>query len=355
MEKICIFNGDMSRSGGTERCTANLANELIKRNYEVQILDYNNLHDECFYQLDKRIELYHLRGTGVLNGIMRMFSYCKREKITVMINVECALGIYTVPVCKALGIKNIIWEHGNFYQKQFKRIDLVRKFEIWLSDYYITLTERDKKNFQEHFSGHCKLECIYNSISIPKDLPIYDQSSRIILSVGVVRKIKGFDILVEVAAKVFKKHPDWQWHIYGKVDDASPYVKALRQKIEKLELEDRLLLKGITTDISSCYKMASMCVMTSRMEGLPMTLLEAKSYKLPIVSFDIMTGPSEIIDDSLNGYLIEPYDTEKMADKINQLIEDRELRKQFSDYAYTGIEKFDLEKIMDKWLNIIGG
>ena len=51
------------------------------------------------------------------------------------------------------------------------------------------------------------------------------------------------------------------------------------------------------------YKKSAIYVLTSLMEGLPMVLLEAKAYRLPIVSFDIETGPDEIVDDGVNGYL----------------------------------------------------
>lgn len=84
-----------------------------------------------------------------------------------------------------------------------------------------------------------------------------------------------------------------------------------------------------------------------------MVLLEAKAYRLPIVSFDIETGPDEIVDDGVNGYLIEPYNVEEMADRICELIEKPELRKQFSDNAYIGIEKFDKNKIAEKWISVL--
>ena len=58
-----------------------------------------------------------------------------------------------------------------------------------------------------------------------------------------------------------------------------------------------------------------MFVMTSQMEGLPMVLLEAKSWGLPLVSFDIMTGPSDIIQDGINGYLIEEGNIDEMAER----------------------------------------
>lgn len=93
--------------------------------------------------------------------------------------------------------------------------------------------------------------------------------------------------------------------------------------------------------------------MTSRYEGLPMVLLEAKANKLPIVSFDIDSGPSDIIRNNLDGYLIEPFDVEEMANKVNFLIESPEKRKIFSANSDVNLEKFSKKNIMNKWLNLI--
>ena len=94
-------------------------------------------------------------------------------------------------------------------------------------------------------------------------------------------------------------------------------------------------------------------VMTSRHEGLPMVLLEAKAKKLPLVSFDIETGPSEIIRDNVDGFLVSPFDINAMSEKICKLIENPELRQRFSDNAYGNIDKFKKETIVAKWINLI--
>ena len=101
------------------------------------------------------------------------------------------------------------------------------------------------------------------------------------------------------------------------------------------------------------YKNAAIYVMTSLQEGLPMVLLEAKSNTLPLISFDIQTGPGEIICDGVNGYLIPAYDIKAMAEKICELIEDEKKRLKFSTNAQLDIEKFSKEVIIKKWEDVI--
>ena len=351
-KNICIFLASLSWSGGTTKCAVTLANALVQNNdFNIFIIDIANPNKETFFQLSKDVFVKHLNCKNLLQTNIEIYHFLKNNNITAMICVEAMLGIYSIFPCKILKVKNIIWEHGNFYQKQCKTIDIVRKLEIKLCDFYITLTKKDKKNFQEHFKGKCHIDYIYNPLITPNQIPTYNASSKKILSVGVIREIKGFDMLVDVAKKVFEKHPDWSWEIYG--ENTTDYALKIQEKIKFYNLDKQLFLKGLTHNINSEYSKSSFVVMTSRMEGLPMVLLEAKAHKLPIVSFDIQTGPSDIVRDNQNGFLIEPYNIEKMAEKINLLIENDDLRKQFSDNAILDSEKFTPERIIEQWTQLL--
>lgn len=105
--------------------------------------------------------------------------------------------------------------------------------------------------------------------------------------------------------------------------------------------------------MDAVYKDAAIYVMTSLMEGLPMVLLEAKAHKVPIISFDIETGPDEIVRDGVNGYLVKPYSEKEMAERILNLIENRDIRHRFSDDSILGISEFDITNVVDKWIRVL--
>jgi glycosyltransferase involved in cell wall biosynthesis len=88
-----------------------------------------------------------------------------------------------------------------------------------------------------------------------------------------------------------------------------------------------------------------MLVLTSYREGMPLVLLEAKANKLPCISFDVITGPNEIILDKVNGVLIKPDETDAMARAINELINNEALRCSYSEHAYDNIQMFSEETI----------
>ena len=82
-------------------------------------------------------------------------------------------------------------------------------------------------------------------------------------------------------------------------------------------------------------------------------LLEAQEARLPIVSFDCPTGPSEIVEDNENGFLVPTYNIEEMTQKILKLMEEKETRKRFSDKTQKNIENFSKRNIIKKWKDII--
>ena len=85
-----------------------------------------------------------------------------------------------------------------------------------------------------------------------------------------------------------------------------------------------------------------------------MALLEAKCYGIPMVSFDCLTGPSDIITNDVNGYLIEQDNIAEISKSINKLVNDRELRMKFSYNAKVNINKFSLDSVMEKWISVLG-
>ena len=80
-----------------------------------------------------------------------------------------------------------------------------------------------------------------------------------------------------------------------------------------------------------------------------MFLLEATAFSLPCVSFDVVTGPNEIIADGQSGFLVKPFDTHRYALKIQQLMASQELRESFSQRQETVKEQFSMQKIAPLW------
>ena len=84
-----------------------------------------------------------------------------------------------------------------------------------------------------------------------------------------------------------------------------------------------------------------------------MTLIEAQSFGLPIISYDIKTGPKDIVNDEEDGYLIENDNKEKFVNRFLELSQDREKIQIFSQKAYENSKRFKLDSIIEKWVKIL--
>ena len=105
-----------------------------------------------------------------------------------------------------------------------------------------------------------------------------------------------------------------------------------------------------TKNITALYENSSIYVMSSRFEGLPMVLIEAQSYSLPIVSFDCPEGPASIIHNNEDGYLVKLFDINMLAEKICYLIENKSERIRLGSNSFTNSKQFSTDSVREKWL-----
>ena len=216
------------------------------------------------------------------------------------------------------------------------------------------MTEQNRQDYIRKFhTNPKKIQSIYNWIR-PEVIAAredYNVNSKKILTVGRVSEEKGYDVLMKVAKKVLPDYPDWQWHLYGTGDQ----FEWLQQEVKNCHLESQVILKGNVKDAYQHYPEYALLVLPSYREGLPLVLLEAKACGLPMVSFDVTTGPREIIEDGRDGYLVPTYDLEQMAARIEELIDNLELRIRFSAHTKENLNKFQKEKIYEQWKDLIEG
>lgn len=358
MVNVCFLSGDMSRTGGTERVLSIIANELSKKDdkFNIHILSITNESNSSYFTLNKGIKTERILQSKDVNFKKHYFQvikgirqYIKKNKIDILIDVEVIASLFSIPAALFTKTRLIAWEHFNFYEDNGSSLRVFsRKLISRFSDYIITLTEQDKMNYLNNLNIKGKIDFIYNPIE-NGDSTNCDIKAKQLISVGRLTYQKGFDMLCEVAKEVLKDNPEWKWIILGDGEDK----EKLESKIKEYNLQGKLILKGKVSNVEDYYKNSSLYVMTSRFEGLPMTLLEAKSYKLPIVSFNCLTGPSEIVRNNINGFLIETGNVAAMVNKIDILLSDINKREDFSNKSNLDIEKFKLKSIVDKWESIL--
>lgn len=244
----------------------------------------------------------------------------------------------------------IVWEHRNFSAGPKFRLEWFgKRYALKHWDGVICITKKDADQYIEYAGSENKVHQIYNLSDFNGSRKGYDIESKKIISCGYLAHIKGFDMLMDVAKTVFAKYPDWSWDIYGEGAER----EHLEELIHDRCLDGHVVLKGYANNINELYGEYAFFVLTSRAEGMGMVLVEAQKSGLPVVSFDIKCGPSDIITNGKNGYLVKPFDLNEMSNVIISLIENSDMRKHFSEQSEMNLGEFEREYIINKWIGII--
>jgi glycosyltransferase involved in cell wall biosynthesis len=168
-------------------------------------------------------------------------------------------------------------------------------------------------------------------------------NSNHVIFVGRITYQKGLDALIEVWKLVHEKHPDWFLDIYGE-GELKEYYENI---IEKLNIN--ILIHHPESTILQRYCESSMLLLTSVYEPFGLVLPEAMSCGVPVVAFDCPYGPADIITDGVDGFLVKNRDINEFANRVCQLIEDKELRVQMGQAAVKSAQRYRADIIMAKW------
>lgn len=358
MKKICLIAFDMSVCGGAESVTANLANALTNY-FEVHLISLILPEGkDCYYHLDQRIKFSSVfSGRDRFLRMQRRIGRYLREYFRKNhISIAFCEGQYAGYLCAFAGrfvdTKTVFVDHGALInQWNDKYIRYVRFVAAHCADYVVALTERTRNDYCRLFHlRKKKVKCIYNWIDLEQShSEEYNVSSKRIISVGRISREKGFDLLVQIFKIVIQRYPDWHLDIFGDGDE----FEHVNKQIEVLGCRDNVHLKGHVNDLQDRYGNYAMYVLPSYREGMPLVLLEAKLNRLPIISFDITTGPREIVQDEVDGILVKPYELDNFADAIMRLIEEPELRMKMSCASQDNLEKFSKKTILGQWIELI--
>ena len=353
---ICFFSGDVTRNGGTERVSITIANELAKeKEWKVSFLSLVEQRETPCYEISREIRRDALGkkwlspGPAYLPLIPKVRKYLKEREIDLIIDIDVVLDVLSVPAAKGLKTKVLSWEHSNCaYELGILYRKVIVKCFTKRTDQLVTLTPGDALAFQKLFGRKERITSIYNPASLPK-LPEGNRRENWLITAGRLVPGKGMDLLTAVAKKVLTDFPDWKWMLCGE----GPEREMLLDFCKREGLEERLVLLGYVPKVEEWLARAKVFVLTSRAEGLPMCLLEARSCGLPCVSFNVPTGPADLISDGVNGWLIKPFDCGDMAAKLERMMGDPELLEKMAANADKGLDPFLPSEVMGEWKKLI--
>ena len=262
----------------------------------------------------------------------------------VICNLKCNSKIIIESHCN----KNFSSKNDGIYRNPFLQvlnylyISYYNKTIENKCDVLVTLTKGDAKNWNA--SRICIIPNIITRIPVTQS----KCNNKRVISVGRLTHQKGFDNLINVWKIVSQKHPDWILDIYG---DGELWEQ-LNEQITNATLNNTIVIHPSTHDIFEKMKESSIKVLTSRYEGFGLVLIESMINGVPCISFDCPYGPSDIIQDGENGYLVENGNIQELADRICYLIENEEVRKTMGQKARLSAMRYAPENIMPVWIKL---
>jgi len=351
MSKIAFFSGNLSNGGGTERVLSIIANGLAERGHEVMIMSLTGTGDS-YYELNKAIKVHWICSRGLQKDILRNLKYIERildeEKPEYLIDVDIILCFYSRILRKRCGIRYwISWEHFNYFTKfdhnQGLR-SLARKTVSRKSDCLVVLSDEDKRYYRENLNPSCRLKRIYNP-AVFEEPAATVKKEKIILAVGRLTKIKGYDMLLKSWAALEKGYPEWSLLLVGDGEERA----ALEKQAEDAGLRN-VHFEGNVKNVEDYYARADIFVLPSRNEGFAMVLLEAMAYALPIVAFNCKAGVSEAVEDNVSGYLAEAENVDAFTECLAKMIGNgSEKRAEMGAKGQKKLQEFKKDRILDQW------
>ncbi|MFL7023556.1 glycosyltransferase [Enterovibrio norvegicus] len=369
--KIVYLISDITKVGGREKIVLRKANSLAKLGFSVSIVSYFSSSNRLtetenlkFYSIG--INSSNRSGFNLIRHISNKFVF-KRELEDLLCKIQPDILITMVEdyidetqkICLRKGIRSILELHGSFdyYRGIIKSgyiKDLIKtiiryvNFRLLKStmkrfDFVILLSSIDSKKW-----GLVNSFVIPNYFESSEVNAKFNSDSSRFLSAGRLTKEKGFDILIESWGRLKQQGVNYHLDIYG---DGPQYEK-LVNKIDQLNLNENVCIKPFTDDFVSIIPSYSCFVLASRYEAFPMVILESVSNGLPIISFNLECGIRDMVIDNFNGYLVQPFDTEKLAERVISLGANQELRQHFSAKSLDIAKKFHHDNVISLWLKL---
>ncbi len=358
--KICLVSISLAK-GGAERSCAMLSEMLSDSGHEVYLVILNNQIDFPFKGDLFNLGLFKKKQD---NFWFRYLRFRKLRKYLVKNSFDVIIDHRP---------KNN-YKRELFYQKYIYRDlpkiyvahtsktqqVLTNNLKLFVEIYNMNITNISvSKYIQDKVlkkNGVKKCTTIYNAFdplwydekqnSIPSEI----KNKEYILSYGRINdEIKDFAFLINS----FNKSMVWQKDKYLVILGDGKDKKKLIDFSETLPCSEKIIFLPFTNTPFPIIKNAKFVTITSKYEGFPMVLAESLSLGTPVVSLDIISGPSEIIIDQQNGLLIGKREVSLFSEGIVTMFEDLNIYNRCKNNAKTSVAEFSKEKISDKWNQLL--
>ncbi len=342
------------QAGGAERQLSEMANYWAAMDWKVILATWSGPELADFYPLHSRVRRMYLNvetARGVILWRVRenLKRVLKLRKLLLETRPDAVLSFVTesnlLTILAGFGFETrlVVSEriHPALHTSLPRMWRILRRLlYVWADD--VVAQTRDVAHWLEN---HC---CTSVNV-IPNALRILPEPSgvrrSVIVAVGRLTHQKGFDVLLRAFARIAPRFPEWNVVIIGEGDER----RNLMRLRGELLLDDRVKFVGQTPDVVDWMAHAGLVVQPSRFEGFPNVVLESMGLGAAVISADCRSGPSEMIEEGVNGRLVPIDDVDTLTYVMAELISRPEERARLGRAASGVRERYRQDIVMDKW------
>ncbi len=356
--RIVVYSGVWIRGGGERVFSA--ITETLKDKYEWYIVSNDLLNKEGF-PIAKEISHIRLKVGTMENLSAQLTVVCSLLDADLFLaspNFDMnLLSVYEK--LRGMEIRSIACNFGHYFlpyviEDLYPIIEL--RTEAFSQASAVTWLTSFSANVYAQLNDNGALLPTPNTF--PKSPVKAPKDKKVVLAVGRFNDpIKRLDRILKVYAKVLTSHPDAELHLVGpyklnaRTDNRSK--ETIGELISRLQIpRDRMLFVGEQENVEPYYMKASVLLLTSESEGIPMVLNEAGTFGLPCVISDI-SGLEDMITDGESGYIVPQEDLDLMASKVSALLSDFVLRDRMGNRAYELVDRFSRQRICERWERLV--
>lgn len=359
--RVGFFVSSLGDMGGAVRVAVSLANRMV-RDYRVTIYELTD-HDALAFPLADEVRVCALRAKeprirGRISEVRALLGRAfEAHPCDVLFGVGVEETSVAIRPCKDKRVALVFCDHGALVNQLGDKSTTLLRFACALScAKTVVLTTQTLADYRRIFRiREGKLACVPNWIDgrLFEGAELSHIENKAIVWAGRLDAEKGPDLLFDIAKRLAPRNPDWHIDVYGSrvlADDGFD----LERSVAEAGLGSFVRLRGRYKNVADVFPRYSIGVLTSYREGLPLFLLEGMAFGLPLVSFDVDTGPRDLIDDGRTGRLIAPYDCEAYACVLQELMESEEMRRRMSQAAREKAQDFLEDNIYPLWQQLVG-
>ena len=345
--------------GGGEKVMANLSVFFEKQGIEVHNIIVLDVVDYTFSGKLVNLGTLKNKSNSVFNKLQRFLflkRYLRENNFDFIIDFRFRIKPFQeLLISKFLyKTKTIFTVHSYLIDHYMPNWSFLTRLMYQNCYKMVTITDKSKELIE--FKHHLKnVQTIYNPINIEEIKSKYNETTDLnfefIIGIGQMEtNIKQFDKLIEAYSNSIL--PNQNIHLVLLGDGVR--ISMLKALAKQKNIEDKVHFLGYQNNPYKYLRNAKFFVLSSQNEGLPNVILEALACEIPVVSFDCLSGPSEMISHKQNGLLVENQNVEKLTQAINLFVEDQKLYTICKENALQSVSRFSIENIGKQWLDLLG-